>query len=134
VKLLLEKGADVKSKDGGGQTPLSRTAKGGRGHEAVVNLLLKKGELSYPLLGHMHSLYCGGKDAEYSPQRRRFQPPNSQIPPYIREARCPDRGCTGNDFTAPRNSPRGLLLTFLIQTTAFDRMMHSVLIDAIFLA
>jgi hypothetical protein len=29
VKLLLGKGADVKSKDGGGQTPLSRTVKGG---------------------------------------------------------------------------------------------------------
>jgi ankyrin repeat protein len=45
VKLLLEKGADVKSKDGGGQTPLSRTVKGGHGHghEAVVKLLLKKG-------------------------------------------------------------------------------------------
>jgi ankyrin repeat protein len=43
VKLLLEKGADAKSKDGGGQTPLSRTVKGGHGHEAVVKLLLKKG-------------------------------------------------------------------------------------------
>jgi ankyrin repeat protein len=27
VKLLLEKGADVKSRDGGGQTPLSRAAR-----------------------------------------------------------------------------------------------------------
>ena len=43
MKLLLEKGADVKSKDGGGQTPLSRTVKGGHGHEAVVKLLLEKG-------------------------------------------------------------------------------------------
>jgi ankyrin repeat protein len=43
VKLLLEKETDVKSKDGGGQTPLSRTVKGGHGHEAVVKLLLKKG-------------------------------------------------------------------------------------------
>ena len=40
MKLLLKKGADVKSKDGGGQT---RTVKGGHGHEAVVKLLLKKG-------------------------------------------------------------------------------------------
>jgi ankyrin repeat protein len=43
VKLLLEKRADVKSKDGGGQTPLPRTVKGGHGHEAVVKLVLKKG-------------------------------------------------------------------------------------------
>jgi ankyrin repeat protein len=33
----------VKSKDGGGQTPLSWAAKGGHGHEAVVKLLLEKG-------------------------------------------------------------------------------------------
>jgi ankyrin repeat protein len=43
MKLLLEKGADVKSKDGGGQTPLSWTIKDGHWHEAVVKLLLKKG-------------------------------------------------------------------------------------------
>jgi ankyrin repeat protein len=41
VKLLLEKGADVKSKDGVGQTPLSRAAEGV--HEAVVKLLLEEG-------------------------------------------------------------------------------------------
>jgi ankyrin repeat protein len=41
MKLLLEKGADVKSKDGVGQTPLSRAARGA--HEAVVKLLLEKG-------------------------------------------------------------------------------------------
>jgi ankyrin repeat protein len=33
----------VKSKDGGGKTPLSLAAKGGHGHEAVVKLLLEKG-------------------------------------------------------------------------------------------
>jgi ankyrin repeat protein len=41
VKLLLEKGADVESKDAVGQTPLSRAATGG--HKAVVKLLLEKG-------------------------------------------------------------------------------------------
>jgi ankyrin repeat protein len=39
--LLLEKEADVKSKNGVGQTPLSRAARGG--HKAVVKLLLEKG-------------------------------------------------------------------------------------------
>ena len=41
VKLLLEIGADVESKDGVGWTPLSRAAHGG--HKAVVKLLLEKG-------------------------------------------------------------------------------------------
>jgi ankyrin repeat protein len=41
VKLLLEKGADVDSKDMGGRTPLSWAAR--NGHEAVVTLLLEKG-------------------------------------------------------------------------------------------
>ena len=41
VELLLEKGADVESKDTEGQTPLSWAAK--NGHEAVVNVLLEKG-------------------------------------------------------------------------------------------
>jgi Ankyrin repeats (many copies) len=42
VKLLLEKGADVESKDAeSGRTPLSRATE--RGREAVVKLLLKKG-------------------------------------------------------------------------------------------
>ena len=42
VKLLLEKGADVESKDRDyGQTPLSWAAE--KGHEAVVKLLLEKG-------------------------------------------------------------------------------------------
>ena len=41
VKLLLEKGADVKSMDGVGETPLSRAA--WNGHKAVMKLLLKKG-------------------------------------------------------------------------------------------
>ncbi|KAH8689310.1 hypothetical protein BGW36DRAFT_70072 [Talaromyces proteolyticus] len=42
VKLLLEKGADLESKDHEyGRTPLSRAAEGG--HEAVVKLLLEKG-------------------------------------------------------------------------------------------
>jgi ankyrin repeat protein len=42
VKLLLEKGAELESKDEDwGQTPLSWAA--GSGHEAVVKLLLEKG-------------------------------------------------------------------------------------------
>ena len=42
MKLLLEKGAELESKDDEyGQTPLSRAA--GEGHEAVVKLLLEKG-------------------------------------------------------------------------------------------
>jgi ankyrin repeat protein len=42
VKLLVEKGADVKSKDTSyGQTPLLRAA--ANGHEAAVKLLVEKG-------------------------------------------------------------------------------------------
>jgi hypothetical protein len=41
VKLLLEKGADLESKDNNGRTPLSWAAE--NGHEAVVKLLLEKG-------------------------------------------------------------------------------------------
>ena len=41
VKLLLEKGAELESKDKYGGTPLSRAAE--NGHEAVVKLLLEKG-------------------------------------------------------------------------------------------
>ena len=41
MKLLLEKGADVESKDSYGQTPLWWAA--GNGHEVVVKLLLEKG-------------------------------------------------------------------------------------------
>ncbi|KAI9867970.1 MAG: hypothetical protein M1813_007792 [Trichoglossum hirsutum] len=41
VKLLLEKGAQLESKDKNGQTPLSYAARSG--HEAVVKLLLEKG-------------------------------------------------------------------------------------------
>ena len=41
MKLLLEKGADVKSKNNVGETPLSWAA--WNGHEAVVKLLLEKG-------------------------------------------------------------------------------------------
>jgi hypothetical protein len=41
VQLLLEKGADVESKDDGGRTPLWWAA--ANGHEAVVKLLLEKG-------------------------------------------------------------------------------------------
>jgi ankyrin repeat protein len=41
VKLLLEKGAELESKNNDGQTPLSWAA--GNGHEAVVKLLLEKG-------------------------------------------------------------------------------------------
>ena len=37
VKLLLEKGADLESKDWAGRTPLSRAAE--KRHEAVVKLL-----------------------------------------------------------------------------------------------
>ena len=43
MKLLLEKGADVESKDDDGQTPLSRAAMYGHSYEAVVKLLLEKG-------------------------------------------------------------------------------------------
>ena len=41
MNLLLEKGAELDSKDNRGRTPLSHAA--GSGHEAVVNLLLEKG-------------------------------------------------------------------------------------------
>jgi ankyrin repeat protein len=41
VKLLLEKGAELESKDKYGRTPLSYVA--WNGHEAVVKLLLEKG-------------------------------------------------------------------------------------------
>jgi len=41
VQLLLEKGADIESKDTDGQTPLSWAAQDGC--EAVVQLLLEKG-------------------------------------------------------------------------------------------
>ena len=41
MQLLLDKGADIESKDNYGQTPLSWAAE--RGHEAVVQLLLDKG-------------------------------------------------------------------------------------------
>jgi hypothetical protein len=41
VRLLLEKGAELESKDSEGQTPLSWAA--AKGHEAVVQLLLEKG-------------------------------------------------------------------------------------------
>ena len=58
MKLLLEKGADVKSKDGGGQTPLSRAARPQNGFKATEP----------HVLGH------GGRDAENSPQRRHFLP------------------------------------------------------------
>jgi ankyrin repeat protein len=40
VKLLLEKNADIESKDDYGQTPLSWAAR--RGYEPVVKLLLEK--------------------------------------------------------------------------------------------
>jgi ankyrin repeat protein len=40
VALLLEKGAELETKDSSGQTPLSWAA--GSGHEAVVKLLLEK--------------------------------------------------------------------------------------------
>ena len=43
VKLLLEKGAELKTKSNNGKTPLSYAAK--NGHEAVVKLLLEKGDL-----------------------------------------------------------------------------------------
>jgi ankyrin repeat protein len=41
VKLLLEQGADIASKDSTSQTTLLRAA--GSGHEAVVKLLLEQG-------------------------------------------------------------------------------------------
>ena len=41
VKLLLEKGAELETKDGYSRTPLSWAADSG--HEAVVKLLLEKG-------------------------------------------------------------------------------------------
>jgi ankyrin repeat protein len=41
VKLLLEKGAEVESKDKYNQTPLSWAAY--EGHETVVNLLIQSG-------------------------------------------------------------------------------------------
>ena len=41
AKLLLEKGAELESKDDGGRRPLSWAAD--RGHEAVAKLLLEKG-------------------------------------------------------------------------------------------
>jgi ankyrin repeat protein len=44
VKLMLEKGADLESKDKFGQTPLSRVAE--MGHEAVVKLLSQNSYIS----------------------------------------------------------------------------------------
>ena len=41
MKLLVEKGAELDSKDNDGQTPLSCAADSG--HEAVVKLLVEKG-------------------------------------------------------------------------------------------
>ena len=41
MKLLLEKGAELETKDNSGRTPLSYAAE--KGHEAVVKLLLEKG-------------------------------------------------------------------------------------------
>ena len=41
VKVLLERGAELETKDDNGWTPLSRAAE--NGHEAVVKLLLEKG-------------------------------------------------------------------------------------------
>jgi ankyrin repeat protein len=41
VSLLLEKGADLESKDNFGQTPLGGAAE--KGHEAVTRLLLENG-------------------------------------------------------------------------------------------
>ena len=40
VKLLVEKGAELDSKDRDGRTPLSHAA--GNGHKAVVKLLVEK--------------------------------------------------------------------------------------------
>jgi ankyrin repeat protein len=45
VKLLLEEGAELETKDNYGQTPLSLAA--GNGYEAVVKLLLEKGAQNY---------------------------------------------------------------------------------------
>jgi ankyrin repeat protein len=41
VKLLLEQGAELETKDLDGRTPLSRAVE--NGHEAVVKLLVEKG-------------------------------------------------------------------------------------------
>jgi ankyrin repeat protein len=41
VKLLLEKGAELETKDNFDQTPLSQAIE--EGHEAVIKLLLEKG-------------------------------------------------------------------------------------------
>ena len=41
MKLLIEKGAELDSKDNDGRTPLSHAVS--RGHEAVVKLLIEKG-------------------------------------------------------------------------------------------
>lgn len=47
VKLLLEKGTELESKNGSSQTPLSGAAWGG--HKAVVKLLLEKGAKLEPV-------------------------------------------------------------------------------------
>ena len=58
VKLLLEKGADVESKDTSyGRTPLSRVA--GNGNEAVAKLLTEKGPTGSPNLT-MAGRHCRG--------------------------------------------------------------------------
>jgi ankyrin repeat protein len=57
VKLLVEKGANVESKDKRGQTPLSWAAE--FGYEAVVQLLVKKGLTWIPRVKKARRR-CGG--------------------------------------------------------------------------
>ena len=56
MRLLLKKGANVKSKDGMGNTPLSCAATAG--HKAVLKLLLEEGAEKLPYWRRLRRRRC----------------------------------------------------------------------------